>query len=285
MIGVASLVKNKVDNLIITIFLKSSNRADKDRPSKTHCRDFLTASAALTGLKMDEGGEYIPSLVQLTLEGIVHHEHTLLPESIYHYTTPWSIQCNPVYLLLNNMTFYHHNWSRPLQTFLMIMSLEGQQLGVASSRDARPAPTCSGPGKNTCPGLPQPQKNSRLPCPAPSLTVAPPCPEDFAPASPRPTPKKIISLPRPVTPQSKKSLPVHPWLRGPWRPPGPPVKAILKYWSRCQWSSGLLHSEQNDNKKSRRWVSISWSRAHLHPTSPSWPWGLHEYCQAIHCPS
>ena len=86
--GVASLVKKKVDNLIITIFLKSSNRADKDRPSKTHCRDFLTESAALTGLKMDEGGEYIPSLVQLTLEGIVHHEHTLLPESIYHYTTP-----------------------------------------------------------------------------------------------------------------------------------------------------------------------------------------------------
>ena len=76
----------KVDNLIITIFLKSSNRADKDRPTKTHCRDFLIESAALTGLKMDEGGEYIPSLVQLTLEGIVHHEHTLLPESIYNYT-------------------------------------------------------------------------------------------------------------------------------------------------------------------------------------------------------
>ena len=101
--------KKKVDNLIITIFLKSSNRADKDRPTKTHCRNFLTESVALTGLKMDEGGEYIPSLVQLTLEGIVHHEHTLLPESIYHYTTPLSIQCNPVYLLLNNMTFYYHN--------------------------------------------------------------------------------------------------------------------------------------------------------------------------------
>ena len=196
MIGVASLVKNKVDNLIITIFLKSSNRADKDRPSKTHCRDFLTASAALTGLKMDEGGEYIPSLVQLTLEGIVHHEHTLLPESIYHYTAPWSIQCNPVYLLLNNMTFYHHNWSGPLQTFPMIMSLEGQELFVASSRDA---------------------------CPAPPWPRTAPAPRIFP--LPYPAPSRIFFLcPAPPRPKAKKRCLVHPWPQG----PRPPVKAILK---------------------------------------------------------
>ena len=84
---------------------------------------------------------------------------------------------------------------------------------MVKDRDARPAlprPALA-PGKMAALNCPSPVNfKTAPPCPenAPSLTVALPCREEFAPAPPRPNPKKFSSaLPRTAPPQSKKTLP------------------------------------------------------------------------------
>ena len=83
---------------------------------------------------------------------------------------------------------------------------------MVKDRDARPAlprPALA-PGKMAAPNCPSPVNfKTAPPCPenAPSLTVALPCREEFAPAPPRPNPKKFSSaLPRPAQKQKNAAL-------------------------------------------------------------------------------